>query len=212
MVAAATDVVSYLGLGHVFTANMTGNTALLGIGIATGKSGAALRSLCALGGFVLGAFAGGLFPSGRRLLAFCLAAELVPLAAWFAWWETVGGPALGAPRFGYIALAGVAMGLQAAGVTRLGVSGVTTVFITGTMMSFIVGLSTRLHGDRLPNQSRIGHFLQALVVAFFLVGAIAAGFTFKYHGAAAVLIPLIVLAVVVPAAYVLPPVDDPEDG
>ncbi|HEU5025050.1 MAG TPA: YoaK family protein [Spirillospora sp.] len=209
MVAAATDVVSYLGLGHVFTANMTGNTALLGIGIATGATGAALRSLCALGAFVLGAFAGGLLPSGRRLLASCLAVELVPLAAWYIWWDTLGGPAHGAPRFGYIALAGAAMGLQAGAVTRLGVSGVTTVFITGTMTSLVVDLSTRLHGDRLPNQSRIGHFLQALVLAFFLAGAVATGFAFKEEGSAAVLIPLFVLAAVVPAAYVLPPVDEP---
>ncbi|GAA2139189.1 YoaK family protein [Actinomadura napierensis] len=207
VVAAAVDVVSYLGLGHVFTANMTGNTALLGIGIATGKTAAALRSACALGAFVAGAVAGGLFPSGRRLLASCLALELLPLAAWYLWWEAHGGPAHGAPRYGYIALAGVAMGLQGAAVTRLGVSGVTTVFITGTIMSFTVGLSTRLHGDRLPNQSRLGHVLQALVIVFFLLGALAAAFVFKHEGARAVLIPLAVLAVLVPAASVLPPAD-----
>lgn len=34
VVAAATDALSYLGLGKVFPANMTGNTVLLGIGIA----------------------------------------------------------------------------------------------------------------------------------------------------------------------------------
>ncbi|GAA0264351.1 hypothetical protein GCM10009527_070470 [Actinomadura nitritigenes] len=212
VVAAATDVVSYLGLGHVFTGNMTGNTALLGIGIATGRAGAALRSLCALGAFVLGASASGLLPSGRRLLASCLAIELVPLAAWFVWWETLGGPAHGAPRLGFIALAGVAMGLQAGAVTRLGVSGVTTVFITGTMTSLVVDLSSRLHGARLRRQSRLGHVLQALVLAFFLAGAVAAGFTSKGAGPGAVLIPLAMLAVVVPAAYILPPEDESAAG
>lgn len=50
VVAAATDALSYLGLGKVFPANMTGNTVLLGIGIAEGDWGAALHSVCALGG------------------------------------------------------------------------------------------------------------------------------------------------------------------
>lgn len=208
VVAAATDVVSYLGLGHVFTANMTGNTALLGIGIATGDTDAALRSACALGAFVVGAVAGGLVPSGRRILASCLAVELVPLLALYVWWGAAGEPAHGAPRYGYIALAGVAMGLQSGAVTRLGVSGVTTVFITGTITSIVVDLSVRTHGKRLPKQNPLGHVLQALVIAFFLVGALAAGFTFKHEGAAAVLIPLVVLAVLVVAAFVLPPGSD----
>jgi len=34
VVSGIVDAVSYLGLGHVFTANMTGNVVLVGFGIA----------------------------------------------------------------------------------------------------------------------------------------------------------------------------------
>jgi uncharacterized membrane protein YoaK (UPF0700 family) len=58
-VTGLVDAVSYLGVGHVFVANMTGNVALLGFALsgATGLSIAA--SLVALAGFLAGAVAGG---------------------------------------------------------------------------------------------------------------------------------------------------------
>lgn len=53
-VAGSIDVIGYLKLGEVFTANMTGNTVLLGIALGRGKSEAAIRSFIALIGFVTG--------------------------------------------------------------------------------------------------------------------------------------------------------------
>jgi uncharacterized membrane protein YoaK (UPF0700 family) len=53
------DAVSYLGLGHIFTANMTGNIVLMGFRLG-GASGISLsRSVIALFCFMLGAVAGG---------------------------------------------------------------------------------------------------------------------------------------------------------
>ena len=43
--AGGVDAISYLGLGHVFTANMTGNAVLLGLAVGQGQGLAALRSL-----------------------------------------------------------------------------------------------------------------------------------------------------------------------
>ncbi len=54
------DAVSYLGLGRVFTANMTGNVVLLGLGIAGSGGLPVLGPLISLGAFLLGATAGGL--------------------------------------------------------------------------------------------------------------------------------------------------------
>ncbi len=56
--AGFVDAISFLGLGSVFTANMTGNTMLLGIALGRGDLPGALRSLIALAGFCLGATAG----------------------------------------------------------------------------------------------------------------------------------------------------------
>src|SRR2546426_10740939 len=58
-VAGLTDAISYLGLGHVFTAMMTGNTVLLGLAIAQGEVSAAWRSILALAGFAAGGAGGG---------------------------------------------------------------------------------------------------------------------------------------------------------
>ena len=47
-VAGSVDAVSYMGLGHVFTANMTGNTVLLGMALGQAESQAVARSSLAL--------------------------------------------------------------------------------------------------------------------------------------------------------------------
>ena len=58
-VTGLVDAVSYLRLGHVFVANMTGNVVFLGF-TADPHSGLSLAaSLTAIGGFVVGAMAGG---------------------------------------------------------------------------------------------------------------------------------------------------------
>ena len=56
--AGYVDALSYLGLSRVFTANMTGNTVLLAIGLAQLDADAAVRSSVALAGFLGGAAAG----------------------------------------------------------------------------------------------------------------------------------------------------------
>src|SRR5947199_8236928 len=53
------DAVSYLGLGRVFTANMTGNIVFLGFGIAGSGGLPVVAPLVSLGSFLLGAAAGG---------------------------------------------------------------------------------------------------------------------------------------------------------
>src|SRR5437667_7724107 len=53
------DAVSYIGLGHVFTANMTGNVVFLGFGFAGTPGLSVPRSLASLAAFFLGAIIGG---------------------------------------------------------------------------------------------------------------------------------------------------------
>jgi uncharacterized membrane protein YoaK (UPF0700 family) len=53
------DAVSYIALGHVFTANMTGNIVFLGFASARVPGLSVLRSLTALVAFLLGALIGG---------------------------------------------------------------------------------------------------------------------------------------------------------
>ncbi len=53
------DAVSYLRLGHVFVANMTGNIVFLGFALAGAGGLSVASSLIALGAFMIGALAGG---------------------------------------------------------------------------------------------------------------------------------------------------------
>jgi len=53
------DAVSVLGLGRVFTANMTGNIVFLGFALARVPEFSARRSLAALAAFLVGALIGG---------------------------------------------------------------------------------------------------------------------------------------------------------
>src|ERR1700744_2240775 len=59
------DGVSYLGLGHVFTANMTGNIVLLGFGIAGGYHLPVLAPIVSLLAFLVGAGFGGVLAKRR---------------------------------------------------------------------------------------------------------------------------------------------------
>src|SRR5262245_64934360 len=69
LAAASLDAISYLGLGRVFTAMMTGNTVLLGLALAQGEVLAALRSILALIGFAIGVFVGAIIVERESELA-----------------------------------------------------------------------------------------------------------------------------------------------
>jgi len=58
-VTGMVDAASYLALGHVFTANMTGNTVLLAFASAGANGPSVLRSGAALAAFALGASVAG---------------------------------------------------------------------------------------------------------------------------------------------------------
>jgi uncharacterized membrane protein YoaK (UPF0700 family) len=82
------DAVSYLGLGRVFTANMTGNIVFLGFGIAGSGGLAVVAPLVSLGSFLLGAGGGGVLATRmgdrhRTHIARALAIEvsLIGMAA-----------------------------------------------------------------------------------------------------------------------------------
>jgi uncharacterized membrane protein YoaK (UPF0700 family) len=143
--AGAVDAVSYLGLGHVFTAMMTGNTVLLGLSLAEGELLAALRSILALIGFAVGVTLGALLVERDAVesdwppqVTAGLWVEAFVLAVFCGVWIWT-GPARG-PRsvHALIILLGTSMGIQAAAVRRLGVPGIATTYLTGTITTLFV--------------------------------------------------------------------------
>src|SRR2546423_13449781 len=59
VVTGLVDAVSYLSLGHVFTANMTGNVVFLGFALASAPDLSVARSGAALAAFAAGALVAG---------------------------------------------------------------------------------------------------------------------------------------------------------
>jgi len=157
------DAVSFLALGRVFTANMTGNIVLLGFALA-GTSGLSVaRSSVALAGFLLGAVAGGRMSrwAGRAFLAevFLLAAGAAAAIGMRS--ESTINPA---QLYAVITVTAAAMGLRNAVVRKLGVPDLTTTVLTLT----ITGLAadSRLAGGDNPRwQRRVGAILAMLVGA-----------------------------------------------
>src|SRR5262249_54280190 len=89
IVTGLVDAVSYLALGRVFVANMTGNVVFLGFAVADAEDFSVPASLAAIVLFLLGALVGGrlatvLGTHRARLLAATLAIEVILVGASFA--------------------------------------------------------------------------------------------------------------------------------
>jgi uncharacterized membrane protein YoaK (UPF0700 family) len=172
-VTGLVDAVSYLGVGHVFVANMTGNVVLLGFALsgATGPSIAA--SLVALAGFLVGAGAGGRLAvvSGahRRLwLSTSCAVQTVLVSVAAA--TTAAGVLRpdGPSRLALLALLGIAMGLQNATARRLAIPDLTTTVLTQTLTG--LAAESPLAGGVNPRPMR-----RTAAVVAMLGGALAGG-------------------------------------
>jgi len=173
LVAGAVDAVSYLGLGRVFTANMTGNLVLLGLGVAQGQLPEALRSVVALFGFAAGAMLGGwvvgagqggeVWPTRVTLV---LGVELVFLAVFLVAWLWAGSEPPGGEIEALIAISAAAMGVQSTAGRRLAVAGVTTTYVTGTLTTLMAELVAMTR--RQPGASRWVGVLIAITVGGIL--------------------------------------------
>ena len=186
--AGCLDAVSYLGLGQVLVAAMTGNTVLLGIALGQADAHAALRATISLTGFVAGAFVGAAIVDrdARETIwspgvTWALALELVILVILTLAWQELEDRAdwMIDYRYPLIVGAGFAMGLQSAAARRIGVPGVATTYITGTLTSLAARLVDWLRtprpgaGDQAPNAG--APWLPASVWIAYGAGALFAG-------------------------------------
>jgi uncharacterized membrane protein YoaK (UPF0700 family) len=141
VVTGLVDAFSYLSLGHVFVANMTGNVVFLGFGLAGAGDIAVGASLVAVLAFTLGAATGGRWavrraPHRGHLLATAATTQagLVVAAAVVA--ETAGVRS-SAARLILVGLLALAMGGQNAVARRLAVPDLTTTVLTLTVTGMV---------------------------------------------------------------------------
>ncbi|MFF2012319.1 YoaK family protein [Streptomyces sp. NPDC058195] len=138
VVTGLVDAVSYLGLGHVFVANMTGNVVFLGFALVGAPGLSALASVVALVAFLTGALAGGALGRrytahrGRLLKAATAVQTLLFVVAVVAASVTAGQVTAGV-QYTLVVSLGAAMGVQNAVARRLGVPDLTTTVLTLTL-------------------------------------------------------------------------------
>lgn len=194
MVTGLVDAVSYLKLGHVFVANMTGNVVFLGFAVAGGADFSLPASLAAIAAFLAGALAGGRLGSriaqhrGRHL-AVATYMEIGLIAAALA--VSTLGVGIGENRVQYalIVLLALAMGLQNATARRLAVPDMTTTVLTLTLTG--LAADSTLAGGNAPNLGR-----RMLAVATMFVGAlIGAVLVFQVSVSAVLALALLLLIV-----------------
>jgi uncharacterized membrane protein YoaK (UPF0700 family) len=195
------DAACFLGLGHVFAGNMTGNVLLLGFGIAGAAGLSVVGPAVSVVAFLLGAVVGGRIgfaaPAVERHLARAMLVEfaVVGLATLLAIaFDIVPGHFSGDA---VIALVAFGMGVRNATVRRLKVPDISTVVVTSTM--------TALAADSpLAGGAGVGTARRAGVVVAMLVGATIGALLVKADLAlvlaAAALLALASWLVLVPAA------------
>jgi uncharacterized membrane protein YoaK (UPF0700 family) len=183
-VTGLVDAVSYLKLGHVFVANMTGNVVFLGFAVAGAQDFSIPASLVALAAFLVGALAGGRLGSRTgqhrgRFLAIAILVKILLVGAALVVATAVVDHDGQLVRYVLIVLLALAMGLQNATARRLAVPDLTTTVLTLTLTG--LAADSTLAGGNNPRPVRrlavtITMFLGAAVGAFLVlqVGVIAA--------------------------------------
>jgi uncharacterized membrane protein YoaK (UPF0700 family) len=191
------DAVSYLGLGHVFTANMTGNIVLLGFGIAGSGGLPVLAPLVSLAGFLLGAGGGGVLAARLaehhpRHLASALAIEVSLIALAIAVTAAVDVRPGTLSGDTMIALLALAMGVRNATVRRIAVPDLTTTVLTMTLTG--LAADSPLFGGTGNGTTR-----RAAAVLAMLIGALAGALLLK----SSLALPLVAAAAVTVVASLI---------
>jgi uncharacterized membrane protein YoaK (UPF0700 family) len=203
VITGLVDAFSYLTLGHVFVANMTGNVVFLAFGLVGVGGFSVVTSLVAIGAFILGALGGGFFRSRlssrlHRQLAAATGSQLLLLIAGVVLSAIAGGVLHGGLRYGLVAVLAVAMGIQNATARGLAVPDLTTTVLTMT----ITGIAADTHAAG-GTGSRAGRRL--ISIAAMLGGALVGAVLITRGQVTAVLvIALIVLAVVTAGTRLAP--------
>ncbi len=174
IVTGLVDSFSYLVLGHVFVANMTGNVVFLAFALAGAKGFSVGFSLAAIAAFIVGSFSSGWmhahiahhrglilgYSAVLKILLIGIAVLLVTLAA---------RPLPEIVSYGVIIALAISMGIQNAAARKLAVPDLTTTVLTLTITG--IGADSSLAGG---TGSRLGRRLLSIASMFVgaLVGAV----------------------------------------
>jgi len=156
-VAGYVDAFGYLEFGHVFAANMTGNTVLLSIAAAEGDWSRVGLYVITLLAFLAGAAIAGLLKHAlqRPFVALLLASVLL-----------VAPYLLGVEGAAGLVLLAAAMGLQGAALNRFGTISLQTIVITAAMLRLADGIVGRLWAKRRGAEAKADRDIELTALAW----------------------------------------------
>ena len=194
VVTGLVDAFSYLVLGHVFVANMTGNVVFLAFALAGIGGFSVLASLVALGCFAVGALVAGrlgrsLAEHRELLLAVTAALQAVIVAEAVTMAALAATPMQTGLRYALIVVLAAALGAQNATARKLAVPDLTTTVLTLTIVG--IAADSPLAGATGARAAR-----RLISVAAMLVGALV-GALFVRH--ARIVYPLVIALVILAA-------------
>ena len=206
--SAATDVACFTRLGSVFASVMTSNIVFLGLAAAEHSGRLAERAAIAVGAYVIGVaaasrLAGTGWRPGRQdgahwsaWIAGALITEVVLLAVFTIGWQITGARPEGGARLFLLAVAAMAMGLQSGVVAMMGLAGVSTTYLTGTLTSLVGSLASpgQGHGD---NSRR-----QVAALCALVAGAGLSGLLLATAQAAVPAVPLVMLLAALAVGFI----------
>ncbi|HEY4461234.1 MAG TPA: YoaK family protein [Streptosporangiaceae bacterium] len=194
---AAIDVVSFTRLGSVFASVMTSNIVFLGMAAANQSAMLAEHAAVSFAGYVAGvAAASRMARVGRRDtpgtqtwsagIAGALAAETGVFVIFTIGWAVTGTRPAGGAQLLLLAVATVAMGMQSAVVVAMGIAGVSTTYMTGTLTMLIEALAN-------PDRYKRPSGRQVIVLLALVAGAGLSGLMLATVPSAVLVIPFAVL-------------------
>ena len=203
VVTGLVDSFSYLVLGHVFVANMTGNVVFFAFALAGVGGFAAPASIAAIGCFAAGALVTGRLGrslAGRRelLLGVTAGIEAVIVAETVTMAALTSRPIPAGLRYALIVSLSLAMGAQNATARKLAVPDLTTTVLTLTITG--IAADSPLAGATGAHAAR-----RLISVAAMFAGALAGALlVLRVHIVYPLVIALIILVAVAVFATVRP--------
>ena len=189
--SGAADVAAFTRLGNVFTSVVTGDIVLFGLSLARRSLTLAAHTGVAVGGYIVGVAVGAWVAHGVKAfrarrgaeaadgaavlaahVIWSLRAELILLAVLVAGWEASGGHPAGWGQFCLLAVLAAAMGLQSSAVRDMGLSDVSTTYLTGTLTGLVSSLVSP--GQDTPHGVRRFGVLVGLLAGAVLSGLLLA--------------------------------------
>ena len=186
--SGANDVASFTRLGGVFTSVMTGNIVLWGLSAAERSVSLFSHTAVSIAGYITGVatwVAHGFKVRGAGKpaeqdrdsvlpghVSWALFTELVLLAGFTAGWEITAARPGGWAEFVLLAVLAAAMGMQSSSVNEMGLTNVSTTFLTGTLTGLVSSLARP--GQEMQHGARRIGVLIGLAAGALLCGLLVA--------------------------------------